>query len=31
MLRLEDNNFKQILETFELRTGLQVDRRAKEK
>ena len=31
MLRLEDNNFKQILETFELRTGLKVDRRAKEK
>ena len=29
MLRLEDNNFKQILETFELRTGLKVDRRAK--
>jgi serine/threonine-protein kinase len=31
MLRLEDNNFKQILETFELRTGLKVDRRAREK
>jgi eukaryotic-like serine/threonine-protein kinase len=29
MLRLEDNNFKQILETFELRTGLKVDRRRK--
>ena len=31
ILRLEDNNVKQILETFELRTGLKVDRRAKEK
>ena len=29
MLRLEDNNYKQILETFELRTGLKVDRREK--
>jgi eukaryotic-like serine/threonine-protein kinase len=29
MLRLEDNNYKQILETFELRTGLRVDRRTK--
>jgi hypothetical protein len=29
MLRLEDNNFKQIIETFELRTGLKVDRPAK--
>ena len=29
MLRLEDNNFKQILETFELRTGLKVERPAK--
>jgi len=29
MLRLEDNNYKQILETFELRTGLKVSRREK--
>ena len=28
VLRLEDNNFRQILETFEQRTGIKVDRRA---
>jgi hypothetical protein len=29
VLRLEDNNYKQILITFEQRTGLKVDRRLK--
>jgi hypothetical protein len=28
VLRLEDNNFRQILETFEQRTGIKVERRA---
>ncbi len=29
VLRLEDNNYKQILDTFEYRTGQKVDRRPK--